>query len=190
MEHTVFASGTNAAERISWGALGQLLLVAELYGHGRVAFAERLQREQAVTIGFSLSEECSGLDAVVPTPAGVAHVAGHEHRTGRCAGDEGDVSGGVSWTEDREVCAVAEDVDHPFERSIGVLGDLELLERWPSLEEPVVRSLREQVQEERCLGLVRADVDRDVLRNVREPGDVVEMDVGQEDPGQRRPRPR
>lgn len=95
------------------------------------------------------------------------------------------MSDGMARRQDRKERAVAEDIDHPLECPIRVLRDLKFLERWPSCKQAISRSLGNHVQKERCLRFMGPDVDRDVLWNVWQSGDMVEMDVAQNDAVQR-----
>src|SRR5215469_18590837 len=122
-------------------------LVTQFYGHVRVTLAQRLQRAQAVAAALPIGQEGSGLDVVVPAPAGVGGVTGQEHRACRGAGEVGGVSRGVSWGQDGEERAVAEDVVHPFEFPVRVAGELKFLERGPAVQEVVIRPPGDQVQE-------------------------------------------
>src|SRR5215469_16726 len=89
-------------------------LVTQFHDHVRVTLAQRLQGAQTVTTALPVAQEASGLDAVLPTPARVGRVTGHEHRTCCRASEVRGVSRGVPRGQDGEERAVAEDVVHPF----------------------------------------------------------------------------
>src|SRR5215813_14000328 len=118
---------------------------------------------------------------MLPTPARVASVARQEHRTCRRAREIRDMTRSMSRSQDCEQRSVAEDIKHPFEFPIRVLRELKFLKCGSAVEQAVFHPLDKNVLELRLLGFTGTCVNRNVPWNVRNPGDMIEMEVGHED---------
>lgn len=110
---------TTVVEKVGFGSI----LVPEFDDHVWMTIAQRLQSEKTLAAWITFGEEAAGLNAILPSPPCVAHVASLEHGNSWRTSDEGQITGSVSRRQSSKVRTVAEDVDNSLELAIGVARD-------------------------------------------------------------------
>jgi len=91
---------------------------------------------------------------------------------------------GMSGSQDGKQRTIAEDIDHPIEFPIQVLRELKFLDWRSTFKKMIFDPGDEEILGFPLLRFSRSRVKRDIPRDVRHAGDMVEVEVGHKNPFQ------
>jgi hypothetical protein len=141
---------------------------------------EGAEPTQAFGVGQAICREAARFDVMLPSPLGVADVAGEEHGTIGRPHHIRRAAGRVTRHPKCPHAAVPKHVEDSREATAWIGGELPLVDRRMAFELPIDVGLHEHVDERARGRFAGACIDRRALRNVRHPRHVVQVQVRQE----------